>query len=118
MAHGAPLERLDQTRDMLANVDAFGAPVATARFMGGREFEARAASDPALAARHVARETARCLEALGASGDVIVEGPFARNAAFLGALAELRPGPRVLASDDSTGSAGGATALVRLSSET
>lgn len=32
------LDRLDESRDMLANVDAFGAPVATARFMGGREY--------------------------------------------------------------------------------
>lgn len=115
MAHGASLERLDETRDMLANVDAFGEPVATARFMGGREFEARAASDPIEAARHVARETARCLEALGATGEVIVEGPFAQNTAYLRALAELRPDQPVLASDDSTGSAGGAAALVRLS---
>jgi sugar (pentulose or hexulose) kinase len=117
MAHGAPLERLDEARDMLANVDAFAEPVPTARFMGGREFEARAAADPAEAVRHVARETARCLEALGAKGELIVEGPFAQNTAFLRALAQLRPGPRVLASDDSTGSAGGAAALVRLSCE-
>lgn len=34
------LDRLDESRDMLANVNAFGAAVATARFMGGREYVA------------------------------------------------------------------------------
>ena len=34
------LDRLDEHRDMLANVDINGRPVACARFMGGREFEA------------------------------------------------------------------------------
>lgn len=33
------LERLDQTRDMLANVSVDHQPVATARFMGGREYD-------------------------------------------------------------------------------
>lgn len=36
---GATLERLDPTRDTLVNVDAFGKPVPSSRFMGGREFE-------------------------------------------------------------------------------
>lgn len=34
-----PLDALDRDRDMLANVTVDGAPVATARFMGGREFD-------------------------------------------------------------------------------
>ena len=33
------LDRIDGDRDMLANVDATGRPLATARFMGGREHE-------------------------------------------------------------------------------
>lgn len=37
---GAPLSVLDARRDMLANLDAWGRPVACARFMGGREFAA------------------------------------------------------------------------------
>lgn len=45
MANHADLTRLHEDRDMLANVDAFGAPVATARFMGGREYEAIAGTD-------------------------------------------------------------------------
>jgi len=40
MAHGVDLTRLSADRGMLANVDVFGNPVATARFMGGREFAA------------------------------------------------------------------------------
>jgi sugar (pentulose or hexulose) kinase len=34
-----PLDRLDPARDMLANVTVDGAPVATIRFMGGREYD-------------------------------------------------------------------------------
>jgi sugar (pentulose or hexulose) kinase len=40
MADRGSLDHLHESRDMLANVDAFGAPVATARFMGGREYVA------------------------------------------------------------------------------
>lgn len=35
----SPLERLDQTRDMLANVTIDRQPIATIRFMGGREYD-------------------------------------------------------------------------------
>lgn len=34
-----PLNRLDEFKDMLANVDILGNPVACSRFMGGREFD-------------------------------------------------------------------------------
>lgn len=40
MAHGADPRRLRDACDMLMNIDAWGGPVATARFMGGREYEA------------------------------------------------------------------------------
>jgi sugar (pentulose or hexulose) kinase len=39
MTVGGDTAGLDQNRDSLANVDAFGRPVPTARFMGGREFD-------------------------------------------------------------------------------
>lgn len=39
MTVGGDTAKLDQNRDSLANVDAFGRPVPTARFMGGREFD-------------------------------------------------------------------------------
>jgi L-fuculokinase len=45
MARGANLERVREGLDMLVNVDAVGAPVATARFMGGREYEVIAGPD-------------------------------------------------------------------------
>jgi L-fuculokinase len=50
MANRGDLRRLREDRDMLANVNAFGAPVATARYMGGREYEAIAggAGEPTL----------------------------------------------------------------------
>ena len=40
---GGDLDHLDPARDTLANVDAFGRTVPSARFMGGREFEILAA---------------------------------------------------------------------------
>lgn len=39
MTVGGDTAKLDRARDSLANVDAFGRPVPTARFMGGREFD-------------------------------------------------------------------------------
>jgi sugar (pentulose or hexulose) kinase len=39
-AVGGDLDHLDPARDTLANVDAYGRAVPSARFMGGREFEA------------------------------------------------------------------------------
>lgn len=45
-AVGGALDRLDPGRDMLANVDAYGQPVPSARFMGGREFDHLTAGPP------------------------------------------------------------------------
>jgi len=127
LAHGAPLDRLRPELDMLANVDVHGDPVPTARFMGGREYEARVGADglaaspsaedlerstpAALAALELARETDRCLDRLDASGDVIVEGPFARNAAYCAALAALRAPQPVFESGDAVGTLAGALLL-------
>ena len=74
MANRADLSRLREDKDMLASVDAFGSPVATARFMGGREYEAiaGASSRPnAPALFNVIERQAMALPAF-ASG-----GPFA-----------------------------------------
>jgi sugar (pentulose or hexulose) kinase len=43
---GGDLTNLDPARDSLANTNAFGEPVASARFMGGREFEMITAGFP------------------------------------------------------------------------
>ncbi|AWB66077.1 hypothetical protein C2869_06315 [Saccharobesus litoralis] len=40
MASQVPLTNLQQSKDMLANIDALSSPIACARFMGGREFAA------------------------------------------------------------------------------
>lgn len=142
MAVGGRAVPLDPARDALVNVNAFGAPVPSARFMGGREwdiategraatptdadlagvlargvmllpavepgsgpFQGRAAawtSDPAALAAgeragavsfYLALTTAACLDAIGAEGPVIVEGPFARNAAYLRMLAAATARP-------------------------
>jgi sugar (pentulose or hexulose) kinase len=45
-AFGAPLDRLREDADMLANTNALGQPVACMRFMGGREFGELAGSQP------------------------------------------------------------------------
>jgi sugar (pentulose or hexulose) kinase len=112
LAHGALLDRLDPSQDMLANVDVHGEPVATARFMGGREFESTSATLGATrAAEQLASRTAECLDRLGALGDVIVEGPFARDGAYCSALAALRMPQPVWSSDDSTGTVAGACLL-------
>ena len=49
MAAGGDLDRLDAAHDMLANVDITGAPVPTARFMGGREYHTLCGDAPASA---------------------------------------------------------------------
>jgi sugar (pentulose or hexulose) kinase len=45
LAVGARVDVLDPARDTLINVDAFGNPVPSARFMGGREFDLMRAND-------------------------------------------------------------------------
>lgn len=163
MAHGAEWARLGEERDMLANVDAFGGPVPSARFMGGREYAAiagdgaagaPAAADlervlrrgalalpafasgggpfagrrgrsidaddldasgrAALAALYCALVTDTCLDLLGARGDIVVEGRFAANEAYVAALAGLRPDRSVSVSRDETGTVAGAVALCDL----
>lgn len=162
MAAGGDLDRLDETRDMLANVDATGGPVPCSRFMGGREFAAIAGegdserevgvgdvqalvdaeifalpsfapdSGPyqgsqgritgqvsdtpvaraALAALYCALVTDDCLDRMGAAGPIYVEGRFAKNSAYLGLLAALRPAQPVFAADEGTGTVSGAMRLV------
>jgi sugar (pentulose or hexulose) kinase len=48
MGGSAPLSRLDENRDCLANVDVHGKPVPCSRFMGGREYEALLAAASSL----------------------------------------------------------------------
>ena len=64
LAPGGPLDSLDPTRDCLANVDAFGRPVPSSRFMAGREFEILAGEGAEPAAADVARVVGEAIMAL------------------------------------------------------
>jgi sugar (pentulose or hexulose) kinase len=128
----------DPAQDMLANVDVAGRPTPTARFMGGRDFEAwmggalGVASAPALlaqaaaltdwsraagplratrAALELARRADRALRLVAAEGPVLVEGRFAADEAFVVALARLRPGQSVYRGANHDGVAVGALRL-------
>lgn len=76
MASGADPTRLHADRDMLANVDAFGVPVPTARFMGGREYEAIAGSPAVPDERALAAVLQRHVMALPAFA---ASGPFSTH---------------------------------------
>jgi sugar (pentulose or hexulose) kinase len=129
----------DPREDMLANVDVAGRPVPTARFMGGRDYEAWMgealgaepaaerldqasaladwrAAPPTLratrAALELARKTDRVLALIAAEGPILIEGRFADDAAFGAALAALRPGQPVYRSSLADGVALGALRLV------
>jgi sugar (pentulose or hexulose) kinase len=161
MAIGGEDVRLDPARDTLINVNAFGDPVPSARFMGGREydiltggaevtpteadiaacleagrmllpavigdtgpFQGRSAEwiggEPAFGtgeraaavAFYLALMTSECLDLIGHQGPIHVEGPFARNAAYLMMLASATGAP-VHAMTSTTGTSQGAALLAR-----
>jgi sugar (pentulose or hexulose) kinase len=64
----------------------------------------------AAASLYAALVTEACLSLAGAEGPVVVEGPFAGNATFLGALAQFVPRP-VIVRPDATGTTDGAALL-------
>jgi len=159
---GGQQTELDPARDTLINVNAFGDPVPSARFMGGREYEmligrqtrqcgdddiqsvldagillmpavekrsgpfqgmvsrwlgdAHSLSDGRLVAAvsfYLAGMTAQCLRMVGARGETVVEGPFAKNAAYCDMLAAAT-GRTVLAVQG-TGTSIGAAMLTETS---
>ncbi len=130
--------RYDQAEGMLANVDVAGRPTPTARFMGGRDYEAwmggargaraslgllgEAASltdwhgaPPILratrSALELARKTDQALGLVAAEGPILVEGRFADDAVFGAALAALRQPQSVYRSTLGDGVALGALRL-------
>jgi L-fuculokinase len=150
MSRGSPLDRLEEGNGMLANVDAFGIPVATARNMGGRDYALIAGEGglrytPTMQAlESVVKRSAmvwpsmleppaalldeeRCalatlysalmvdlwLSVLAAEGDVVIDGPLARNALFPSLLRSLRPAQNVLAVHGEVGTAAAVRALAR-----
>ncbi len=156
LSSGGNIQQLDPARDTLANSDAFGRPVASARFMGGREFEVLTAVNadydtaslfevlekpvlllpavefgsgpfqgrkakwlpeqpasglvPAAASLYLGMMTATALDLTGAKGEIIVEGPFVRNQAYLDMLC-VATQRTVLTSASSTGTSIGAALL-------
>jgi hypothetical protein len=64
-----------------------------------------------LASLYCALMSAQSLDAIGSSGDIIVDGPFATNQVYLALLAILRPKQRVLASTLRDGTAQGVAVL-------
>ncbi|KHQ50880.1 FGGY-family carbohydrate kinase [Mameliella alba] len=160
MSIGGTVVDLDPGKDTLINVNALGAPVPSARFMGGREhdiasggaypdpdeselaailrdgimllpavepgsgpFRGRQArwvgAEPApgsgrrgaALAFYLALMTAHCLRIIGHAGQIVVEGPFARNRAYARMLAAAT-GDRVIPSGAATGTSQGAALLV------
>lgn len=156
------LSGLPAGRDTLANIDVLGRPVASARFMGGREYAAIAGLDgqagladlravvarklfalpsfaaggpfaggrgsirgtpsgqaqvTALAELYCALMTCECLAVTGPVRKLYVDGPFASHPIYLGALATLLPGTRVLAAQDRHGTGIGAALLAHWPSE-
>jgi sugar (pentulose or hexulose) kinase len=97
MTNRGDLRRLVERRDMLANVNAFGQPVATARYMGGREYEAIAqgSEEPTLAAvDDVLRVGAIALPSFASAGPFSgrqghIEGAESLDGAQRAALATL-----------------------------
>lgn len=64
-----------------------------------------------LAALYCALMTELSLEALGARGDIVVDGPFAQSDAYMAALAALTPNRTVRAAAETQGAAIGAALL-------
>ncbi|KQW84898.1 carbohydrate kinase [Ensifer sp. T173] len=61
---------------------------------------------------HLALMTATCLDLIGARGDIVVEGPFAANAAYLRMLQAATGRPVLADSHNVTGTSLGAASLV------
>jgi L-fuculokinase len=91
LSSGVELNRLQAERDMLANVDALGRPVATARFMGGREYAAIANTD--------ASPTIECLKTVLEKNAYALPafapaGPFSKRSGVLENCETLNDGER------------------------
>ncbi len=159
-APGGDLQNLDPTRDSFANIDMFARRVASARFMGGREFiklvgdqaqqpdaetikhvldagwmllpSVSGASGPfpnqiakmtvargkvseaenyTIVSFYLAMMTGECLALTGASGDIIVEGPFVENSVFLQMLTAACGRPVLAQKSNRSGTSLGAALL-------
>lgn len=97
MAIGGRKIALDPARDTLVNVNALGAPVPSARFMGGREYEVLTGGEDAV-------WTKADVESVLSGGIMLLPsvqagcGPFPNSAARWIAPREISPGERAVAS--------------------
>lgn len=76
------------------------------------------AARTALASLYGALMSAEALDAVGARGDLVLDGGFAGHALYAGLLAALRPGQRLRASAEREGTAVGAALLWRRAERT
>ncbi|WP_349361152.1 FGGY family carbohydrate kinase [Stappia sp.] len=108
---GAPV-KLDPAADMLLNVAVNGAPVPTARFMGGRLRAERveAGAPRADVDREIGHLAGLRLQEIGADGPVFVEGPFSASPAFIEGVAEATGRPAI--PGEGAGTSRGAARLV------
>lgn len=81
MAIGGVAVTLDPARDTLINTNAFGAPVPSARFMGGREYDILNAGQPAI-------PTQDEINAAIAAGDMLLPAVQADSGPFIGCQAQ------------------------------
>lgn len=77
MTVGGDTSKLDSERDSLANVDAHGRPVPTARFMGGREFDMLAPGAVEPSEADIAKVIAENIQALPSFTPGV--GPYPHN---------------------------------------
>ena len=82
MASGVDPARLEPARDMIGNVDAFGKIVATARYMGGREYAI-------LAGENAPTPDAASLARAVAKGALVLPGFTPGGGPFMGRIGEL-----------------------------
>ncbi|HTM76605.1 MAG TPA: FGGY family carbohydrate kinase, partial [Devosia sp.] len=94
MTVGGDTARLDPARDSLANVDAFGRAVPTARFMGGREFDMLAPGAETPSDADIARVINQDVQALPSFMAGV--GPFP------GAVGRWTKGPEQLSAGERT----------------
>ena len=96
-AVGGDIEKLDPTRDTLANVSAFGDPVPCARFMGGREFEQLTGGDAGRAGRRSSTACSR-EQIMALPNFVPGVGPFPHGKGrWTRCPEQLSPGERIAA---------------------
>jgi sugar (pentulose or hexulose) kinase len=78
-------------------------------------FGASTGERASLATLYAALMMSELLDALGSASDIVVDGPFARNALFCGLLAAIRPTQAVSSSGLQEGTAAGAAVLALMS---